>query len=330
LITVTLYTKEDCSLCEKALRDLKALQAQIPHTLALVNIDADPALKTAYGDRVPVVQAGPYSLAAPFTRKQLSATLAAANDRQVQSAADPKFQRHTERSSQLTSSDKLNAWWSRHYLALLNLIIFLYVGLPFFAPILMKAGYPDAARPIYSLYGAVCHQLAFRSWFLFGEQPIYPRASAGVQGYATFQEVSGIDESDPRNLLAARDFVGNEQLGYKVAFCQRDIAIYGSMLVFGVLYIVTGRRLRPLPWWLWVLVGMAPIALDGFSQLLSQFPGFSWWEYRESTPLLRTLTGALFGFTTAWFGFPLLEESVAETRLALAAKKARLTVNIKG
>ena len=325
MITVTLYTKEDCSLCKKALRDLKALQAKIPHNLALVDIDQHTELKAAYAERVPVLQAGPYTLSAPFTRKKIEATLAAARDRQEQLAPDPKFQERKASGSQVTSGDRFSHWWSRSYLALLNLIIFLYVALPVFAPVLMKAGYPDLARPIYGLYGAVCHQLAFRSWFLFGEQPIYPRAAAGMEGYKTFQEVTGIDESNSSNLLAARDFIGNEQVGYKIAFCQRDIAIYGAMLAFGLLFAATGRRLRPLAWWLWVLIGIAPIALDGFSQLLSQFPGFSWWPYRESTPLLRTLTGALFGFTTAWFGFPLMEESMAEARLTVASKRARLT-----
>jgi uncharacterized membrane protein len=57
--------------------------------------------------------------------------------------------------------------------------------------------------------------------------------------------------------------------------------------------------------------------LDGFSQLFSQF-NFPWLAallpYRESTPFLRVLTGALFGFSTAWFAYPYIEESMAETR----------------
>lgn len=330
MITVTLYTKENCSLCKKALRDLKALQAKVPHTLAIVDIQKDAALKAAYGDKVPVIQVGPYTLAAPFTRKKLESTLAAARDRQTQLSIDPKFAEMKARGAQFTSGDRFNDWLSRYYLVLINLLIFIYVGLPVLAPVLMKAGLPNVARPIYGLYGGVCHQLGFRSWFLFGKQSIYPRASAQMPGFITFQEATGLDENDTQQFLAARDFIGNEQLGYKVAFCQRDIAIYGAMLAFGLLFAVTGRCLRALPWWAWVLIGIAPVAIDGFSQLLSQFPGFNLWEYRESTPLLRTLTGALFGFTTAWFGFPLLEESMAETRVDVASKKARLADTQKG
>jgi hypothetical protein len=71
----------------------------------------------------------------------------------------------------------------------------------------------------------------------------------------------------------------------------------------------------------WVLVGILPIGLDGASQMVSQI--FTWIPYRESTPLLRTLTGALFGFTTGWFGFPVFEETMGDTRRHLAAKRAR-------
>jgi uncharacterized membrane protein len=188
----------------------------------------------------------------------------------------------------------------------------------------MNAGMPALARPIYSAYGAVCHQMAFRSWFLFGDQAVYPRASAEIEGLTTYGEATGLSEED---LLAARRFVGNEAVGYKVAYCERDVAIYGAMLLFGLVFAVTGRRLQALPWYVWVGIGIAPIAVDGFSQLFSQLPGWGLWAYRESSPLVRTLTGGLFGFTTAWFGLPLFEESMADTRLLLSSKRARLDKN---
>jgi uncharacterized membrane protein len=81
--------------------------------------------------------------------------------------------------------------------------------------------------------------------------------------------------------------------------------------------------LPPLSWILWMLIGLVPIGIDGVSQLLSQ-PPFNFFPYRESTPYLRILTGFLFGFTTAWFGYPLLEESMADTRKILAIKRLRV------
>lgn len=321
MITVTLYTKDNCSLCEQAKQDLQSLQDKIPHNLALVNIDEDDDLKTAYGTRVPVAQVGPYVLEAPFDRQKLEMTMAAARDRAEQIEGDPKYAKRKARGAQINGSDRLAQFLGKHYLGLLNLLIFLYVGLPFLAPVLMNAGYPALARPIYTTYGAVCHQMAFRSWFLFGDQHVYPRAAADMPEYTTYEAATGLNGED---MLAARGFIGNEQVGYKVAFCQRDVAIYGAILAFGLLYAASGRRIRPLHWMLWIAIGMAPIGLDGFSQLLSQIPGWSFWEYRESTPLLRTITGAIFGFTTAWFGIPLLEESFQDVRVQMASKTARL------
>jgi uncharacterized membrane protein len=203
---------------------------------------------------------------------------------------------------------------------MINLFIFLYAGLPFLAPVLMKANIIAPAKVIYAIYSPLCHQLAFRSWFLFGEQPFYPRDLAGVKGVKTFEEVSGIPASD---IFGARDFIGNPVIGYKVALCERDTAIYASMFLFGFLFMITGRRLKTIPWYLWVVFGLIPIAIDGFSQLPGLSGGLlpSWVPIRESTPLLRVITGTLFGGTTAWYLFPLIEESMRETRQFLASKK---------
>ena len=79
----------------------------------------------------------------------------------------------------------------------------------------------------------------------------------------------GSDRDQLSDVSKSQDFVGNPILGYKVAFCERDVAIYGSLLLFGLVYGATGRRLRAFPWYLWVLIGILPIAVDGFSQLPS-------------------------------------------------------------
>lgn len=300
-----------------------ALRREIPHELVVVDIDEDPALLAAYGDRVPVIKAGPFTVEAPLTKDILRWKLMAARDDRQQRAEDfgELYLKREERRRILTSGERISYWLTKHYLLLLNLLIFLYVGLPFLAPVLMNAGMPKLAKPIYSVYSVTCHQLAFRSWFLYGDQLAYPRQAAGVDGFVPYGEATGMDEGD---LFQARKFTGDPQVGYKVAYCQRDVAIYAAMLLFGLLYGITGRRLKPLPWYLWVLIGMAPIGLDGLSQLVSQVPGWWLWSYRESTPLLRTLTGGLFGFTTAWFGFPLVEETMEETRVYLATKIARI------
>jgi uncharacterized membrane protein len=321
-IQVSFYTRENCKLCDEAKADLEALQKDFPHELIEIDIDEDPDLVEVYGNRIPVIKVGPFTLDAPFDKQKLKMTLGAAQDAQAQRIEfeGDAYKRKVKRKNKLESVDRISYIISKHYLAFLNVFLALYVGMSFVAPVLMNAGYPQLAKPIYSFYGVVCHKLAFRSWFLFGEQPVYPREAANVEGYATYGEATRLSEE---NLFEARGFNGNEAMGYKVAFCQRDVAIWGMMFVFGLLYAVTRRKIPALPWYLWILIGIAPIGLDGFSQLFSQMNLFSL-PYRESTPILRTLTGSLFGFTTAWFGFPILEETFEDTRKMLAAKRARI------
>lgn len=322
MLTVTLYTRKDCQLCDEAKAELSSLAAEFPHRLAEVDIDSDPALQKTYGTRVPVLDIGPYTLSAPITRQQIQMTLGAALDRrgQLDKIGGSDYEARVRRGQTITKADRVSMWLSNHYLFLLNLFMALYVGAPFLAPTLMKVGAEMPARAIYAMYSPLCHQFGFRSFFLYGEQSVYPLTEAGLSTLKSFDAVSGLKNlSDPSSSsrLAARQFIGDETTGYKVALCERDVAIYLSILFFGLLFGLVNRRIPPLHWTLWLLIGIGPIGLDGFSQLFSQF-NFEWLNsllaYRESTPFLRVLTGALFGLSTAWFAYPYIEESMAETR----------------
>jgi len=322
MLNVTLYTREDCHLCEQTKADLESLQEKVPHHLVEVDIDSDPALQRAYLVEIPVVEVGPYKLSAPISRQQLEMTLSAASDRrkQLEEIGHESYNERVKRGQQISAGDKIVFWISRHYLAILNLIIFLYVGLPVLAPVLMNAGAVVPAKMIYTVYSPLCHQFGFRSFYLYGEQAFYPLAEAGMNNVADFETVTGINGLHDANgyaRLEARRYIGDDTVGYKMALCERDIAIYGGILAFGLLFAVTGRRIPQLHWLLWIILALGPVGLDGFSQLFSQFE-WSWLEtilpYRESTPYLRVLTGAMFGFFTAWFAYPGIEESMSETR----------------
>ncbi len=330
MLTVTLYTKKDCHLCEQAKADLDSLQKKYPHRLVEIDINSDPALLKAYLVEIPVVEIGPYILKAPFDKQKLTMTLGAASDRrsQLDQLGREDHKDRVARGVQITFGDRAMFWISRHYLALLNLVMLLYFGLPVLAPVLMNAGATGPANVIYTMYKPLCHQFGFRSFFLFGEQAYYPLEEAEMHGVITFEAVTGLE--DLRNpagysRLAARQLIGNEEMGYKMALCERDMAIYAAIFLFGVIYSVTGRRPKPLHWTLWILIGMGPVGLDGFSQLFSQME-WTWLmqflPYRESTPFLRVLTGGLFGFATAWFAYPSIEESMAETRQFFVKKFA--------
>lgn len=331
MLTVTLYRREECHLCEQARADLESLQEQYPHRLVEVDIDTDPALQRAYLLEIPVVEVGPYRLKAPFDRQKLMMTLGAANDRrnQLQEFDGEAYEVRLKRGQNISGADRAMAWISNHYLAILNLVMLLYVGLPFLAPVLMKTGATAPARVLYTIYSPLCHQFGFRSFFLYGEQAYYPLKEAGMDviDFETATGLTGLHDPNNVSRLEARRYVGDEKVGYKVALCERDVAIYASILFFGLLFGLTGRRFPQLHWSIWILFGLGPIGLDGFSQLFSQFD----WQlmaallpYRESTPFLRVLTGAMFGFFTAWFAYPNIEESMQETRQFFVRKFAQV------
>jgi uncharacterized membrane protein len=271
-------------------------------------------LLARFGESVPVVAAGPYMLRAPFSLTDLKVALQSAQ----QHAADKPGAQGAARTRAIGMT-RVVGGFSRHWLAILNTIFFVYVGLPFVAPVLLKAGAEEPARWIYTIYSPVCHQLAFRSWFLFGEQAAYPRALAGTS-LVSFGEATGMDEND---LAGARALVGDSHLGFKVALCERDVGIYGGILIGGLIFALVRGRLKPLPVWAWFVFGVLPMAIDGGTQLISGFPvAPAGWLLRESTPLLRTATGLLFGLLNVWLAYPYLEASMAETRAAASVKLA--------
>ena len=262
---------------------------------------------------------------------------------QPQPPASPKKPVTGRQRSLVISIDKLIYNFSRHWLAVFNIAIAIYVGLPMLAPVLMNAGLTRPANVIYTVYSPMCHQMASRSFFLFGDQVAYPRAIAGtdltpIEAYMpNLPEFEGAS-TDPAQwmtfLLAARRFVGNEQMGYKMALCERDIGIYLFILVGGLIYGLLRKRykIKPLPLWAFLIVGMGPIALDGFSQLFSQYgtasPALNFFNtifpLRESTPLLRSLTGAIFGLSLVWMAYPHVDAAMQTTAQDLEAKLTRI------
>lgn len=184
---------------------------------------------------------------------------------------------------------------ARHWLLLFNMGWALYVGLPFLAPILMQMGWVAPAHMIYVVYSFFCHQLPDHSYFLFGSS--WAPSLEQLHAY-------GMDAG--LNLFEQRRFIGNELAGYKVALCQRDVAIYGSVLAAGLIYGLqtrgTDRPPRALNWKIYVLL-LLPIALDGGTQLVG---------LRESNWLLRSFTGALFGIASVWLAYPHVDGAMRE------------------
>lgn len=199
------------------------------------------------------------------------------------------------------AADGIIDFIARHWLAIFNTLFGLYVLLPVLAPVLMQLGLEAAARPIYALYSFFCHQIPDHSYFLFGPTLVPSQEQLLAAGM----------EATP-NLFIERRFVGNELVGYKVALCQRDVAIYGAIFLGGLLFALLRRRIKPLPV-KWLLLAMLPIALDGGTQLLG---------LRESTWWLRTLTGALFGLAGLLWIYPYVDAAMRDVLEDQAARPA--------
>lgn len=247
---------------------------------------------------------------------------------------------------------------TRHWLRYVLIFFGLYASFAILTPAMMHFGLTGPARIFYTLYSPFCHQFGFRSLFLFGEQPTYPRAISGTS--LTPFEVYAVDDPDfleryeayfhqyrpgvPYQQptleqletewtlwlqFASRDFVGNDQMGYKMTLCTRDISIYSAIFIGGLIYAYppVRRRLRPAPLWLYALLGLGPIGIDGFSQLLG-YPPLNLWSPRETLPVFRIATGALFGLMNVWLAFPYLELSMRETREQIEAKLTQAGIRL--
>jgi len=199
-------------------------------------------------------------------------------------------------------------WFKRNYLLLILGSLFFFISLSFLAPILLKNGIIFPAKVIYWVDSFFCHQLPFRSWFFFGDQPYYPLARAGLKSVVSFEEYFHPTSMD---YWVLRSLIGNPESGFKMAICQRDFAMYLSLWIFGLIFALSDRKIKRLPLWIWIIFGVIPLGLDGGLQYLENLnvPILNP-LVRESTPLMRTITGSLFGLLTGWYIFPSIDDVI--------------------
>jgi len=190
----------------------------------------------------------------------------------------------------------------------------------------MDIGWKGAGNSLYFIYSFLCHQLPERSYFLFGTKFTYslPEIQSAWQ-----------NTLDP---MILRQFIGEPQMGWKVAWSDRMVSMYSSIWVFGLLWYPLRRRLPRLPFWGLVLF-LLPMALDGTTHLISDFAGIGQ-GFRDSNlwlaalthnalsltfyigdawgsfnSIMRLLTGVFFGMGMVWFGFLYLDEAFKNVNL---------------
>lgn len=194
--------------------------------------------------------------------------------------------------------------------------------LPVLAPVFMQVGWTGLGNTIYDIYGLFCHQMAQRSYFLFGEQLMYAPEQLPV-------ELTGQLGTDT---FALRAFRGSKTLGWKLAWSDRMVTMYGGFWLTGIVYWLLSkrRRINPLPIWIAVLL-MLPLAIDGGTHLISDFVGLAI-GFRYSNDWLanlsnhsfsqsfymgdalgsfnswmRIITGLLFGIGSAAYAIPFID-----------------------
>ena len=221
---------------------------------------------------------------------------------------------------------------SQYWLLLFSFLIGLYVGLPWLAPLFMELGWTGAGNAIYTLYRTQCHQLPQRSFFLFGTQSMY-----------SLEDVQTVWRQS-NNPLILRQFIGNAQMGWKVAWSDRMVFMYGSLLLWSLPFAILRRRLKPLSWW-GLLLFLLPMFVDGLTHMVSDVTGGIGLGFRDHNNWLavltnyglpttfyagdalgsfnswmRFLTGLLFGLGAVWFVYPRLEDSFVDTGQHIEAK----------
>ncbi len=223
-------------------------------------------------------------------------------------------------------------WISRHWLLLFSLLLGLLVGLPFLAPVFMKLGWDGPAAGIYFVYSGLCHQLPQRSFFLFGDRAMIPLSD--IQ--AAWQ--------DTTNPLILRQFIGNPEMGWKVAWSDRMVSMYASPLLFGMAFDLVRHRLKPLSI-KGLFLFLLPMGIDGITHMISDFTQGIGGGFRDSNAWLanltnqtfpatfyrgdafgsfnswmRIITGILFGLGVVWFLYPRIQASFAATSAQIEHK----------
>lgn len=224
------------------------------------------------------------------------------------------------------SINRLTLNMARHWLLYVNVALGALFLAPFAAPVFMAWGATGIGNALYAFYGLLCHQLPQRSFFLFGPKVSYTLAEVG--------RVWSYDD-----LLTLRAFVGNSAMGWKVAWSDRMVGMYGSLWIGGLLFALFRRRhgdptgKSSLPWQVWLLLAILPMGLDGGTHTLNDIlSGLSGTGFRDTNTWLQVLTGnvfpatfyagdalgsfndlarlatgALFGFLSVWFIYPFID-----------------------
>ena len=211
-------------------------------------------------------------------------------------------------------------WLADYWLQIFIIVYGAWVFIPFLAPVFMKIGWIGVGKTIYFIYSFFCHQLPERSFFLFGQKPMYSLSEIQAAWQPTV------------NPMILRQFIGNEIMGWKIAWSDRMISFYTSVWLFAVLWFPLRHKIKPLSGWTLALC-LLPIVVDGGTHAISDFAGIGQ-GFRDTNEwlilltnnifpasfyagdalgsfnsLMRLISGLLAGFAIGWLVFPYIFQS---------------------
>lgn len=233
--------------------------------------------------------------------------------------------------------DTIALFLVKHWLGIFIVLYGAWVWAPFLAPIFMAVGLTGPASGLYFTYSFFCHQLPERSLFFFGPQMMYSLDQIG-QVWST------------ENQLVLRQFIGTPEMGWKMAWSDRMISTYGGIWIGAVVYAILGKRSPHIPFWVWITIGIVPLALDGFTHFINDIlAGSSGQGFRDTNDWLRVITfnvfpaefyygnmlgsfnswarwftGFAFGITTVLALFPTIRAGLLDSQRDLEYQLARI------
>ena len=137
------------------------------------------------------------------------------------------------------------------------------------------------------------------------------------------------------NPFILRQFIGNPEIGWKVAWSDRMVWMYTSILFGGLLYGLVRKQLKPLSFWTFAIL-LLPMVVDGGSHMISDLAGIGqgfrdtniWLQILTNNvyPItfyqgdalgsfnswMRLITCILFGIALVGFAFPYINDSFAD------------------
>ena len=203
----------------------------------------------------------------------------------------------------------------------INTFFFLYVGLPFLAPVLLVNDYNRSANFIYWWYRVLCHLLPSRAYFIAGEQVCLCHRCIAIYGTIFLAGLlfsfvrHSLKPLSPRwYILFLLPMALDGGMGLTSELSRFVPMVILGMMASGIIGLVALvlYTQKKLAWQIMILLAGGVLGLAYL-----QF-----WGPHQSNLLLRNITGLCFGIGIVWVAYPLLEEGFKEMRQETGAKLA--------